>query len=236
MARRDSRAARHLTANYLRGDFTMILSPDDNSNAYSRNDLTMVRNLGKTAVRQAMASTISAARLARIFLVIHVLVPGTFIAIFVTMWGWEGLISWVNVVAACALFIIVLPIHEFIHYICFIAFGGANKKNVSIHFNKKNLVAYVVCNESISARRYKISAIAPFISVGLAPLLYGIGYGDVTIGIFGVSSILSCTGDMVLYVLLTRIDNGKLVSRYVSKVDGRVARIGFMTEPDGVTT
>jgi hypothetical protein len=46
-----------------------------------------------------------------------------------------------------------------------------------------------------------------------------------------VLAIASCAGDLVLFALLMRISSAVLVSRYVSRHEGRITRLGFVSMP-----
>jgi hypothetical protein len=63
------------------------------------------------------------------------------------------------------------------------------------------------------------------------PAAYGLIFGTSSIGIAGVLAIASCAGDLVLFALLMRISSAVLVSRYVSRHEGRITRLGFVSMP-----
>jgi hypothetical protein len=178
-----------------------------------------------------MKSTITVAKLKIIYLCFYILVPLFWLGIYIGIWGVAGAMSLRSLLIGTIIFVIGTPVHELIHYYCFILFNGVDKSNVTIHFDIKNANAYVVCEAATTSRRYRVSAIAPFIFLGLLPAAYGLVFKTTSVGIAGVLSIASCAGDLVLFALLMRIDSTVPVSRYVSRHEGRVTQLGFMSAP-----
>lgn len=131
---------------------------------------------------------------------------------------------------AIAMFVLGSPVHELIHYACFTMFGGASRNNVHFRFDRKNLVPYVVCQEKISAIRYKTSALAPFVVLGLIPSLCGLFFRNSAIEVAGVLATVSCSGDVIMYWLLSAVGNSDTVWRYSTKPGKRIERVGFNVE------
>lgn len=178
-----------------------------------------------------MKSMITVVKLKIIYLCIYILVPILWFGIYIGIWGLAGVTSFHSLLIGVLIFFIGTPVHELIHYYCFRLFNGVDKKNITIHFDIKNVTACVVCGVATTSRRYRVSAIAPFTVVGLLPAAYGLIFGTSSIGIAGVLAIASCAGDLVLFALLMRISSAVLVSRYVSRHEGRITRLGFVSMP-----
>lgn len=176
-----------------------------------------------------MKSTITASKLKIIYLCVYILVPISWFGVYIGIWGSAGVLSFHSLLIGVFVFFIGTPVHELIHYYCFILFNGVDKKNVTINFDIKNLTACVVCGAATTSRRYRISAIAPFTALGLLPAAYGLIFEIPSVGIAGVLAVASCAGDLVLFALLMRISSTVLVSRYVSRHEGRITRLGFVS-------
>jgi len=178
-----------------------------------------------------MKSTITVVKLKFIYLCIYILAPVFWIGIYIEIWGSRGLISFHYLLMGAVIFFIGTPVHELIHYYCFILFDGVDKRDITINFDIKNFTAYVVCGVATTSRRYRVSAISPFIFLGLLPSTYGLIFESPSVGIAGVLGIASCAGDLVLFALLMHISSIVLVSRYVSRHEGRIIRLGFVSAP-----
>lgn len=176
-----------------------------------------------------MNNTITLTKLKMIYLCAYVGVPMLWFVAYIGVWGSAGAISFHSLFIGVFIFFVEAPVHELIHYYCFILFNGAGKENVTLHFNIKNLTAYVICEVATTSRRYKISAVMPFIILGALPSVCGLIFRIPSIGIAGVLAVVSCTGDLILFSLLTRVSNATLVSRYVSREEGRITRVGFVS-------
>lgn len=176
-----------------------------------------------------MKSAIAVTKLKIIYLCFYTLVPTSWFGAYISIWGLAGALSLHSLLVGTLAFLIGTPVHELIHYYCFILFNGVDKRNVTIHFDIKSATAYVVCEAATTSRRYRISAIAPFIFLGLLPAAYGLILKTPSVGIAGVLAVSSCAGDLVLFALLLRISGTALVSRYVSRHEGRITQLGFVS-------
>lgn len=177
-----------------------------------------------------MEVTIPVSRLTKMYLGIHIFVPSISFAAYLMLWGWCGFMTFNYVCIAIAMFVLGSPVHELIHYACFTMFGGASRNNVHFRFDRKNLVPYVVCQEKISAIRYKTSALAPFVVLGLIPSLCGLFFRNSAIEVAGVLATVSCSGDVIMYWLLSAVGNSDTVWRYSTKPGKRIERVGFNVE------
>jgi hypothetical protein len=77
---------------------------------------------------------------------------------------------------------------------------------------------YVVCKTSTTVLRYKIAALLPLLFLGVFPLIYGLWQRDSTVLIVSFFNIAACSGDVLLYFLLLRLDNDSLVTRHDQRV------------------
>lgn len=178
-----------------------------------------------------MKSTITVVKLKLVYLCVYILATVFWIGIYIGIWGSHNLVSFRSLLAGALIFFIGTPVHEFIHYCCFVAFNGVAKRDITINFDIKNVTAYVVCGVATTSRRYRVSAIAPFVVLGLLPSACGLIFEAPSVEIAGVLGIVSCAGDLVLFALLIRISGTMLVSRYVARHEGRITRVGFVSAP-----
>lgn len=164
------------------------------------------------------------------YLGLHLAVPIICLTAYFSLWGWHGFMTYHGLCIAIVLFILSVPIHEIIHYTCFVAFNGASRRNVHFHFEKTNLVPYVTCNERISAGRYKMAALAPFMVIGLPLSLYGLLRENSTAELTGILAILGCSGDLIMYSLSSRVRNSAIVWRFSTEAGQKIVKVGFNIE------
>lgn len=176
-----------------------------------------------------MKSAITVNQLKMTYLCSYVIVPIFWVSIYVKLWGWGGLISYRSIFVGVIIFFAGTPVHELIHYCCFVSFNGVDRKRVVINFDIRNVTANVVCSAATTSRRYRVSAILPFIVLGVVPSACGLVFHTPSIGIAGMLAVVSCTGDLVLFALLMRIGSTTLVSRYVSRHEGKITQLGFVS-------
>ena len=96
---------------------------------------------------------------------------------------------------AVALSLVVLPIHEFLHAVCF----GRNAE-VSMYISPRHFMAFVVSPAPVAKRRFLVLNLLPNLVCGGAPLLLWVvfappGFGGALLFWFGVFSLSMGIGD-----------------------------------------
>ncbi|RAP59720.1 metalloprotease family protein [Oleiagrimonas sp. MCCC 1A03011] len=109
-------------------------------------------------------------------------------------------------------------IHEYIHYASFTFNGGADKGLVDYRFSRKALTPYVVCRDKVKACRYMVSAILPFLLLGVLLFIISIVYGSRFVFWLSVYQIYGSSGDLLLFFMLTKFDASRFVVRTVGEV------------------
>jgi hypothetical protein len=93
--------------------------------------------------------------------------------------------------------------HEYIHAICF-------KEEAYIYIT--NGAFFAMSPEHMTKRRYLIMLMLPFLVLGIIPLCIGLVLRYSPLAVFGVMSIIPCTGDlyMAISALFQVPKNGKI--------------------------
>ena len=112
------------------------------------------------------------------------------------------LLSIPSVIAVIISVIFYIP-HEYIHAICF-------KEEAYIYIT--NGAFFAMSPEHMTKRRYLFMLMLPFLVLGIIPLCTGIVLRYPPLAVFGVMSILPCTGDlyMAISALLKETKNAKI--------------------------
>lgn len=148
------------------------------------------------------------------------------ILIFGSMYGWHRFSLETGSSGGLVFFFMVyvgsLFVHEIIHYLSFILFGGVSGEFIKFRCNIKKLTFSVICKSSVSARRYKYAVISPALILGMIPLIIGLMSSNLFIYLIGLLQITGSAGDLILFFLLLPFDGKERLNRTVGKV-------GFVT-------
>lgn len=169
----------------------------------------------------AVESCISTDGFGRARLVSLSFIPICGLSLYVLFWGWPTFLQELHWLLVITIYVGSVFVHEYLHYLGFILFGGADRDSVEFKFNRKNLTPYVICKSITTVMRYKVAAVLPFLVVGIIPLIYGFIFHNSTVYVIGLLNVDGCSGDLVLYFLLSRLDNHSYVARHN-------LRIGFV--------
>ena len=110
-------------------------------------------------------------------------------------------IIWIFLAIICSN--LVMPIHEFLHAICF-------KKDVYYYNNLKQMLMFVVGTEDMSKERFIFMTLCPNIFLGLIPYIIFLIYPHmVFVGVFGIICIGNGFGDyMNVYNAIKQVPKG----------------------------
>lgn len=104
-------------------------------------------------------------------------------------------------------FILMIPymiLHEIVHSMSYVI-NGANFKNITygVHLDKGILCC--LCKQNISKRNILISLLSPFFVIGIITYIIGILIGNWLLIILSIFNISGCSGDLVMFIGLSRI-------------------------------
>ena len=134
------------------------------------------------------------------------MMAGAVTFIFEKIWVSDSLIikhNWLFLV----LLVLAVLLHEIIHAVFAAIFSPNGFKNIKIGLSLKSVIAYCSINENMKVINFKLVAIAPFIILGIIPLIVSFIYGWKVI--FNISIILSLgsIGDLILFYWLCKEKN-----------------------------
>ena len=99
------------------------------------------------------------------------------------------------------IFVVFMVVHEFIHYVIFRLFG-VPKKNVNIGFSIKKIMPYVKCKTTVRRSVYATSALAPFLILGLFPLLLSVIMSSTPLFVFSIVMAKGAAGDLAIVYMV----------------------------------
>jgi hypothetical protein len=137
------------------------------------------------------------------------------------IWGKEDLIRGFNdftkLITFIIAFVIGIILHELIHGLGWIYFGGQKWDKIQFGFKLKTLTPFAHCKEPVTARAYRYGTAAPGIILGIIPSLIGIITANSWLLWFGIIFTVAAGGDFLVLWLLRRIKSGVLVEDHPSR-------------------
>lgn len=120
--------------------------------------------------------------------------------------GWRGILdsNW-NILLGALFSVLVIPLHEILHAICF-------RETVEFHTYLKKGLCFVVGTESMTKARFVLMCLLPNIVFGVIPYaLFFIFPDQVWLGIFGLLGLGAGAGDYInVFNALTQMPKGSL--------------------------
>lgn len=108
----------------------------------------------------------------------------------------------------------LIAFHEILHALAFIIAGVPGKEIVfkfsptpSVHFDS-----------GLKRERFFLPLLLPFLTLGLAPLIYGIAFGDPVIFLTGVIMVTPCVGDLFIVHRLMNLPENALVKSHSTEI------------------
>ncbi len=151
-----------------------------------------------------------------------------------TFYVLHGLDEMHNVSTLLAIAIFGIPafilgnlLHEFVHALAWILFGGATLKDIKFGVDFKSVSAYAHLKKPIILSAYRISIILPGMLVGLIPGLWGIFTGSLLMVLWGVIFTVSAASDYIVYKLLSGLTGSTLVEDHAEEIGCKV----YTSEP-----
>ena len=100
------------------------------------------------------------------------------------------------------LFIVILfagiAVHELIHGLVFAHYAAHGWKSISFGANWKSCVFFCHCDEPMKKRQYVVGGLAPFVILGILPLIAGLLFRDVEVTVLAISLTIAAAGDLLV--------------------------------------
>jgi len=98
-----------------------------------------------------------------------------------------------------------LFIHELLHSLAYVIYG-ANFKNITYGIHLEKGILCCLCKQNINKRNILHSLLYPFILIGIMTLIIGVLVNLPTLVILSLANISGCSGDLVMYYHLSKLD------------------------------
>jgi hypothetical protein len=116
-----------------------------------------------------------------------------------------------NVPALLGSIMVLLPIHEALHALGLVRFGGVSWRHIRFGIMWRALMPYCHCTIPVSLRAYRRMGSLPLLVTGLLSVSCLLIFPSDWLGLFAGVTLGSCIGDVWLLVRLRRFDGALLV-------------------------
>lgn len=106
-------------------------------------------------------------------------------------------------------FIFMIPyliLHELLHSLSYVI-HGADFKNITNGAHLEKGILCCLCKQNISKKNILISLLYPFLFIGIVTYVIGIITNDVPLIFLSIFNISGCSGDLTMFLGLSRIKN-----------------------------
>lgn len=97
-----------------------------------------------------------------------------------------------------------IAVHEALHGLVFALYAPGGFRSVSFGFNARLGALYCHCSDPLPVRHYRRAGIAPFLLLGILPLLAAYVTGMVWLKTFGLLLSIGGFGDLLVWLRLLR--------------------------------
>lgn len=113
-------------------------------------------------------------------------------------------------------FVSMVIVHEGVHALAWKMAASIKWSDFKFGVLWKVLTPYAHATVPMSARAYRTGAIAPFLTLGVAPWLVGMAIGSVSLALFGALGALAAAGDLLIIWLVRKVPPGALLADHPS--------------------
>ena len=121
------------------------------------------------------------------------------------------------------IFILAIFVHELIHGAVFAYYAPRGFRSVRFGFSKSMGSPYCHCTDPIKVKYYRRAGIAPFLILGMIPLIFAFFTGVNWIKIFGLLYCIGGFGDLLVWIKLLDFNSNQVVRDHPQ-------RMGFIIE------
>jgi len=122
--------------------------------------------------------------------------------------------TWVKYVSV----LVAIFAHELIHGIVFAIYAPNGFRSVKFGFSKDLGSPYCHCSDPIRVKHYMRAGIAPFIVLGLLPLIFAMLTGVNWIKVFGLLLCIGGFGDLLVWIKLLKYDRNLMIMDHPTKM------------------
>ncbi len=122
-----------------------------------------------------------------------------------------------SLTVCAALLISGIVAHEVLHAIAWKVAASPPKGAVRLGFQWKTFTPYAHCSVAMTARAYRIGAVAPGIALGLVPMIVALVFGWGGWMNYGILFTMAAGGDALIIWLLRGVPGGRMVIDHPSR-------------------
>jgi hypothetical protein len=132
-------------------------------------------------------------------------------ALFILLRGTDRLAPTCNTSLLVAAVVLGIALHELIHGIGWVIFGGKPWAAIKFGFQWKTLTPYAHLTEPVEVNAYRIGAFMPGLILGILPYVSSLALGDGNLFWFSLVHTSASGGDWLILWLLRDVKSGALV-------------------------
>src|SRR5512133_518439 len=117
-----------------------------------------------------------------------------------------------------AIILAAVFVHEFIHGLIFALYAPNGFRSVKFGISRTMGSPYCHCTDAIKVKHYRRAGIAPFIILGVIPLIFAMFTGVNWIKVFGLLLCIGGFGDLLVWIKLLKYDRNRLVRDHPAKM------------------
>lgn len=150
------------------------------------------------------------------YLMVFFAVPAVLLPVWLygMLWSWAPVVRFVTGGSALLLLGAVLAgivLHELLHAAVWAVAARRPLRSMRFGFDWKTITPYAHCPDAMSARAYRIGAVAPLLALGVVPTAAALIVGSPPLLGFGLFFIFAAGGDMLILWLLRGTPSTALV-------------------------
>jgi Putative zincin peptidase len=115
------------------------------------------------------------------------------------------------------MFVVLVLLHEAIHWISFLVFGKVDKKYCKLGFQWRTITPYAHCSVPMKASVYRISLFLPILLLGIIPSFYAIISGLSWLLVYGIVFTITGGGDFIILWLMRKVEKDRFVKDHPSR-------------------
>jgi Putative zincin peptidase len=124
---------------------------------------------------------------------------------------------------------VVLPLlalailmHESLHALGFLWFGGVPRARVRLGFQRRTLTPFAACSAPVAAGAYRKAALLPAVVLGGLPAIVGVITGSAGLALWGWAMLALAGGDVAAVWAIRRVPSTSMVLDHPSRVGCQV--------------
>jgi hypothetical protein len=141
---------------------------------------------------------------------------------FAMRWGGTPLAEHLPGPAALPVLLLLLGLsivlHESLHALGFLWFGGVPRSSVRLGFQRRTLTPFAACRAPVTAGAYRKAALLPAAVLGVLPAIAGVIAGSAALALWGWAMLALAGGDLAAVWAIRRVPSTSMVLDHPSRV------------------